>query len=51
LPDGIVTTLYRAPDGILRLEGRASHADYEAAIRQVEFSTTDSPGDLKKIQV
>ena len=35
------------PNGILRLEGQASHADYETAIRQVEFSTTDAPGRSK----
>ena len=51
LPDGIVAAAYRAPDGILRLEGQASHAAYAAAIRQVEFSTTDTPGDRKKIHV
>ena len=51
LPAGIVATAYRAPDGILRLEGQASHADYEAAIRQVEFSTTDAPSNPKRIQV
>ena len=33
--------------GILRLEGQASHADYEAAIRQVEFSTTDAPNQIE----
>ena len=51
LPPGIVVLPFRTPDGILRLEGQASHADYEAAIRQVVFSTTDAPGDLKRIHV
>jgi hypothetical protein len=51
LPPGIVAIAFHTPSGVLRLEGRASHADYEAAIRQVVFSTTDTPGDLKRIQV
>ena len=51
LPPGIVVLPFRTPDGVLRLEGQASHADYEAAIRQVVFSTTDAPGDLNRIQV
>ena len=51
LPDGIVATPYRAADGTIRLEGRASHDDYETAIRQVVFSTTDTPGDQKRIKV
>ena len=33
--------------GILRLEGQASHAAYEAAIRQMGFSTTDTPGERR----
>ena len=51
LPVGIVATAYDPSTGILRLEGRASHADYETAIRQVVFSTDDAPGDRKRIQV
>ena len=51
LPAGIVETGYNPATGLLRLEGQASHADYEAAIRQVEFSTTDSPNQLKRVLV
>ncbi|MEJ0074360.1 MAG: Ig-like domain-containing protein [Alphaproteobacteria bacterium] len=51
LPAGIVETGYNPTTGLLRLEGQASHADYETAIRQVEFSTTDSPNQLKRVLV
>jgi VCBS repeat-containing protein len=51
LPAGIVATSFNSASGTLRLEGQASHADYGAAIRQVEFSTTDTPGDLKHILI
>lgn len=51
LPPGIVATAYFSASGILRLEGQALHAAYEAAIHQVEFSTTDTPGDLKHILI
>ena len=39
LPPGIVAAPSDPLDGVLRLEGQASHADYETAIRQVVFST------------
>jgi hypothetical protein len=51
LPAGIVATAYDPAKGILKLEGQASHADYETAIRQVEFSTTDAPNQTKVILV
>ena len=51
LPPGIVAHSYNAATGVLRLDGAGLHADYETAIRQVRFSTTGSPGDLKIIQV
>ena len=51
LPFGIVALPYNPSNGVLRLEGQGSHADYEAAIRQVVFSTTDAPGTTKTIQV
>ena len=51
LPTGIVATAYDPATGILRLTGTASHADYEAAIRQVEFSTTEASGAHKQIEV
>ena len=51
LPDGIVAAAYQTASGVLRLEGRASHEDYETAIRQVVFSTDDTPGDRKRIKV
>ena len=35
LPGGIVATAYNPETGILRLDGRASHSDYAAAILQV----------------
>jgi hypothetical protein len=40
LPAGITASTYDPTTGILRLIGIASHADYENAIRLVEFSTT-----------
>jgi VCBS repeat-containing protein len=51
LPAGIVATAYNPVTGILRLDGQASHAAYEAAIRQVEFSTTDNPNQLKRVNI
>ena len=51
LPAGIVATAYDPATGILRLTGTASHADYETAIRQVEFSTTEASGAHKQIEV
>jgi VCBS repeat-containing protein len=37
--------------GVLTLSGEASHDAYEAAIRQIEFSTTQPIGTQKKIEV
>ena len=51
LPAGIVATAYDPATGLLRLTGTASHADYETAIRQVEFSTTEASGAHKQIEV
>jgi VCBS repeat-containing protein len=51
LPAGITATAYDPATGILRLDGQASFADYEAAIRQVAFSTLEAPGALKRVDV
>ena len=40
LPAGISASAYDPLTGILTLTGEASHDAYEAAIRQIEFSTT-----------
>jgi hypothetical protein len=51
LPGGIVASSYDPATGILRLTGTASHADYDVAIHQVEFSTTEAIGKQKQIEV
>ena len=51
LPFGIVATAYNPITGVLRLDGLGSHDDYEAAIRQIVFSTQDTPGAPKFIKV
>jgi hypothetical protein len=51
LPAGITFEPYNPATGILLLTGTASHADYEAALRLVEFSTTDDVGKQKQIEV
>ncbi|MBR0739664.1 VCBS domain-containing protein [Bradyrhizobium liaoningense] len=51
LPAGIVASAYDPSTGILTLTGTASHADYEAAILQVAFSTTASLHTQKQIEV
>src|SRR5262245_31483356 len=51
LPGTITTTGYDPATGILRLTGTASHADYEAAILQIAFSTTAAVGTQKQIEV
>ena len=43
--------LYDPPTGVLTLTGEASHDAYEAAIRQIEFSTTQPIGTQKRIEV
>ena len=51
LPAGIAASAYDPLTGILRLTGEASHDAYEAAIRQIEFSTTQPIGTQKRIDV
>jgi hypothetical protein len=51
LPFGIFATSFNSIDGTLTLFGSASHAAYEAAIRQVVFSTTRPAGTVKTIDV
>ena len=51
LPTGIAASAYDPLTGILRLTGEASHDAYEAAIRQMEFSTTQPLGTQKRIDV
>jgi len=51
LPSGITATAYDPDTGILRLNGHGSHLDYQQAILQVRFSTTDAPNNLKRIEV
>src|SRR5262245_11723203 len=51
LPGTITTSGYDPGTGILRLTGAASHADYEAAILQIAFSTTAAVGTQKQIEV
>jgi hypothetical protein len=50
LPTGITASLDPLT-GVLTLSGEASHDAYEAAIRQIEFSTTQPIGTQKKIEV
>lgn len=51
LPPGITATAYDPATGVLRLDGQAPFADYEVAIRLVEFSTADAANTLKRIEV
>ena len=51
LPAGISASAYDPLTGILRLIGEASHDAYEAAIRQIEFSTTQPLYTQKRIDV
>src|SRR5262245_47377344 len=51
LPAGVVASDHAEPTGILSLPGTASHAAYEAAILQLQFSTTASVGTQKQIEV
>ena len=50
LPTGITASLDPLT-GVLTLSGEASHDAYEAAIRQIEFSTTQPIGTQKRIDV
>ena len=50
LPTGITASLDPLT-GVLTLSGEASHDAYEAAIRQIEFSTTQPIGTQKRISV
>ena len=50
LPTGIAASLDPLT-GVLTLSGEASHDAYEAAIRQIEFSTTQPIGTQKRIDV
>ena len=50
LPAGITASLDPLT-GVLTLSGEASHDAYEAAIRQIEFSTTQPIGTQKKIDI
>ena len=45
LPAGISASAYDPVTGILTLSGEASLADYQTAIHQVEFGTTDTSLD------
>jgi hypothetical protein len=51
LPAGIVADAFDSGTGILRLSGTASHADYETALRLVEFATTGAVDVQKQIEV
>ena len=51
LPAGIAASLYDPLTGVLTLTGGASHDAYEAAIRQIEFSTIQPIGTQKRIDV
>src|SRR5262245_28208572 len=51
LPAGIVASGYNTSTGILSLTGTAPHAAYEAAILQIQFSTTASLNVQKQIEV
>src|SRR5262245_52348982 len=51
LPAGIVASAYNPSTGILSLTGTAPHAAYEAAILQIQFSTTASLNVQKQIEV
>ena len=42
LPGGITASAYNPATGVLTLTGVASIADYEAALHQIVFSTTDT---------
>jgi hypothetical protein len=50
LPAGIVKSSYNASSGVLTLTGNAALADYQTALRQIEFSNTgDNPGSADRI--
>jgi hypothetical protein len=51
LPIGIFAGPYDPGHGTIQLFGVASKSDYQSAIGQVVFSTTDTPRQLKSIEV
>ena len=51
LPGGIVAGVYNSATGVLTLTGTASRADYQAALQQIVFNTTDPSTETRIIDV
>ena len=51
LPAGIVASVYDPVTGVLTLTGTASAADYQAALQQIVFNTTDPSTETRIIDV
>ena len=51
LPAGIMASVYDPVTGVLTLTGTASAADYQAALQQIVFNTTDPSTETRIIDV
>ena len=51
LPGGIAASVYDPVTGVLTLTGTASRADYQAALQQIVFNTTDPSTETRIIDV